>query len=353
MRTQSISKKAGRFSVLALALLVAFVIMPSVSHGAQNNKEFQITAASYIPPNYPYVGPGQGLFVDMVNKRCKGIVHINAYWGGTLLKGKQLLPGLQAGTADLILHTGAYLLGTYPIIGVQILPVWKNINTSFQGLKMGSPLAKLQNDILKKKNLYQLATAGMVPEFLWTRTKLVRKPADMKGLKIRVAGKVEAKVIQALGAAPVTMPSAELPQALQRGVVDGALMNPWTAQGRGIEEFCKYMLVMTLSCQTTPVYVLWDKWNSWPEDVRKALTDVARDWEPGYIGPNPDAILRDDQLKTEVIPFYEKKGMTAIYPTKEEARAFQQAVRPVIDWWVKQVGEDVGRKALKYTDFKY
>jgi hypothetical protein len=45
--------------------------------------------------------------------------------------------------------------------------------------------------------------------------------------------------------------------------------------------------------------------------------------------------------------------MKAVYPTKEEAKAFQKAIKPVVDWWVEQVGEDVGRKALKYTDFKY
>ena len=352
MRTQSISKKAGRFSVLALALLVAFVIMPSVSHGAQKHKEMKLTMASYIPPGYPYIYKGIKIFPDLVNERGKGIVQIDEYWGGTLLKGRQLLPGLRAGTADIINLTGAYLLGSFPIIGIQILPVWDGTATSYEGLKIGTPLADIQNEVLKKKNLYQFATAGMVPEFIWTRKKLVRTPADMKGLKIRAAGKVEAKVIRALGAVPVVMPSAELPQALQRGVVDGALMNPWTASGRGVEEFCKYMLVLTLSCQTTPYYVLWDKWNSWPEDVRKVLIDAAKEWEPKYIAKK-GSCLNDAQLQEELLPFYAKKGMKAIYPTKEEAMAFQKAVRPVVDWWVKQVGEDVGRKALKYTDFKY
>jgi TRAP-type C4-dicarboxylate transport system substrate-binding protein len=347
------SKRAGRFSVLALAVLVAFVIMPVVSYGGQKtHKEMKLTMAAYIPVGYPYIYKGTKIFPDLVNESGKGIVRIDEYWGGTLLKGKQLLPGLQAGTADIINLTGAYLLGTFPIVGVQILPVWDNVASSYEGLKIGNPLAELQNDILKEKNLYQLATAGMAPEFLWTRKKLVRKPADMKGLKIRCAGKVEAKVLQALGAAPVVMPSAELPQALQRGVVDGALMNPWSASGRGIEEFCKYMLVLPLSSQTTPYFVLWDKWNSWPEDVRKVLTDVAKEWEGKYCALK-GAVIYDAQLQEELIPFYKKKGMEAIYPTKEEARAFQQVVRPVVDWWVKQVGEDVGKKALTYTDYKY
>ena len=349
--TKSISKKAGRFSALALALLVAFVIMPSASYGAQKHKEMKLIIASYAPVGYPCVYPGQQLFVDMVNKNGEGIVQLNMYWGGTLLKGDQLLPGLQAGTADIIFQTAAYLLGSCPVIGIQILPVWDSVASSYEGLKIGAPLADIQNEVLKKKNLYQLATSGCVPEFLWTRKKLVRTPADMKGLKIRVAGKVEAKVIQALGGAPVTLPSAELPQALQRGVVDGALINPWTAMGRGTEEFCEYMMTYPFTFQSTPIYVLWDKWNSWPEDVRKVLMDTAKEWEGKYVA-GKGSIVGDAPLESVIMPFYEKKGMKTILLNKSETEAFDKAIRPIIDWWVEQVGEDVGRKALKYTDLK-
>jgi len=350
MMNGSISKKV---SVLFLVLLVAFVVMAPVSYGAPKaHKEMKLTMATYFPVGYPYLYEGVKIFLDLVNEKGKGIVQINAYWGGTLLGAAELLPGLQAGTADIINQGGAYLLGSFPIIGIQILPVWDSVASSHEGLKIGTPLADIQNEVLKKKNLYQLGNPGMVPEFLWTRKKLVRTPEDMKGLKIRVAGKVEAKIIQVLGGVPVTLPSAELPQALQRGVVDGALQNPWTASGRGTEEFCKYMLVLPLSGQTTPYYVLWDKWNSWPEDVRKVLADAAKEWEGKYIGME-GAVIKDAQLERDVIPFYAKKGMKAVYPTKEEAKAFQKAIKPVVDWWVEQVGEDVGRKALKYTDFKY
>jgi len=350
MMNKSISKKAGRFSALVIALLVAFVIMPSASYGAQKHKEMKLIMASYFPVGYPYAYKALEIFPDLVNERGKGIVQIDAYWGGTLLKSEQILPGLQAGTADIVNQIGAAFLGSLPILGIQILPVWDNVASSYEGVKIGTPLADIQNEVLKKKNIYQLAPTGGIPEFLWTRKKLVRTPEDMKGLKIRVAGKVEAKVIQALGAVPVTLPSAEVPQALQRGVVDGVVMNPWTASGRGVEEFCKYQLVLPLSFQTVAYYVLWDKWNSWPEDVRKVLTDVAKEWGGKAIAPG--GVINDEQLEKEVIPFYEKKGMKSIYPTKEEAAAFQQAIRPVVDWWVEQVGEDVGRKALKYTDLK-
>jgi TRAP-type C4-dicarboxylate transport system substrate-binding protein len=56
--------------------------------------------------------------------------------------------------------------------------------------------------------------------------KLVRRPADLAGLKIRVPGPTGNAVVEALGATPVTMPVPDLPQALTTHAVDGALI-PW------------------------------------------------------------------------------------------------------------------------------
>ena len=213
---------------------------------------------------------------------------------------------------------------------------------------MGTPLAKLQNDVLKKKDIFQIAAGATVPEFIWTRNKLVRSPKDLKGLKIRVAGKVEAIAIKTLGAIPVTLPSAELPQALQRGVVDGALMNPWSSTGRGVEEFCKYMLIFSISNQSTPIYVKASTWKAWPDNVKKVLSDAAADWEKNML----HLITVKNPLKEKIIPFYEKSGIKAVFPTTDEAKAFDEALRPVLAWWVKQTGADVGNKALELAGAK-
>lgn len=283
-------KKRTILIILMVFIWAVSLTLPAVCAA---DKEMELRMASYIPVGYPYIYQGQKIFVDMVNEKGKGIVQINMYWSGSLLKAKALVPGLQAGTTDMIFHTSAYLLGSYPI-------------------------------------------TGMLPEFLWTKNKLVRNPKDVKGLKIRVAGKVEAKVIQALGGLPVTLPSAELSQALQRGVVDGALIVPWTAKARGVEEFCKYLLMMPLTCNTTPIYIMLDKWNSWPENVRKILKECAVEWEIQYLSGDPNAHIHDSQLQTDLIPFYQKKGMKAVFITEEERKAFVDATKPVINWWVKQ-----------------
>src|SRR5690606_36786009 len=44
--------------------------------------------------------------------------------------------------------------------------------------------------------------------------KLVRRPDDTQGSKLRVSGSTGNSVVEAMGATPVTMPAPDLPQAL-------------------------------------------------------------------------------------------------------------------------------------------
>ena len=158
----------------------------------------------------------------------------------------------------------------------------------------------------------QLSATGIIFEFLWTRRIIVQSPEDMQGLKIRVPGLIQAKIIQSLGAIPVALPSAELPQALQRGVVDGAIMNPWTAQGRGVEEYCKYMLVYPICGISNSLYVMRDTWDSWPLDVRMIIKTAVGEYEKMAFGSS-SAKINDQQLASEIIPFYESRGIQAVY----------------------------------------
>jgi len=338
------SNTIKKFSLLGL-VFITLLIVPLFGSSAFG-KEMKMKMATYIPVNYPLVWQTQNFFVEQVNKTGKEIVQIDMFWGGTLLDGKQILSGLRAGTADIVFQTTAYFLGSFPVLGIQNLPIWPDIEYSHDKLKIGSPLYNLQNEVLKEKNMRQLAVGGTVIEYLWTRNKKVEKPSDLKGLKIRVAGKLEAIAIQMLGGTPLSMASAEVPMALQRGTIDGVLINPWTARGRGVEEHCKYMLLYPLTSQSTPIYMLADKWDKLPNNVKKVLNDAAMEWESYMVR----IVSEEANLEKQILPYYRKVGMEMVYPNKEQTTAFKQALEPLVKWWVKEVGDEVGVKASKHIN---
>jgi len=331
------------------SLVLGMLITCPWAFAEKKHKEMKLIMATNIPPSLKHIYKGQKTFVDMVNERGKGVVQINMYWSGSLLKGKQLLPGLQAGTVDMIWLSSAYVASTSPILGLHALPLWKSIEDSYEDLKIGSDLARLQNEELKKKNLMQVLTGGVLPEYIYTRKRHIKTVKDMKGLKLRVVGKVDAKIVQALGGFPVSIPAGEHSQALQRGVVDGSLVTPWATEGRGLAEHCKYLMIYPIANVNASMFVLHNRWEGLPEDVKKILMDCAVESERLFVGP-AGAASNDAQLNDTLLPLCKEKGMTATYLTTENALEFDKAVHKVIDWWIKEVGAEVGNKALGYIE---
>jgi len=334
---------------LTILFFISAIIVPP-SYGAKKTKEIELTFSSFAPVGYPYLYDINKLFVDMVNKRGKGIVRLNSYYGGTLLRGDQALPGLQAGTADMIFVVCGRAAGVLPVLGLWNIPVWDSMASASEALKFGSPAMKIINEHIARKNFYMLPTGNAI-EYIFTK-KIVRTVPDLKGLKIRASGKAEGRAIQALGATPVVMPSSDIPQSLQRNIIDGVLISPHTAQGRKIEEFTKSLLIYPVAFQGGGILFAKDKWDRLPENVRKVFTDVAKEWDGKAIGHSEEAILSESQIKTTLVPIYEKAGLKVIYPSAEEVNAFKKALEPVAKWWAKKVGKDVSDELLKYTDYK-
>ncbi|MDY7033669.1 MAG: TRAP transporter substrate-binding protein [Thermodesulfobacteriota bacterium] len=305
-------------------------------------KELKFIFAHYAPPSYKDLYPCLTAFVDYINEHGKGRVHIEAYGSGTLLKAKELLPGLMQGTADIIGHCDAYLMGTYPILGISELPfLYPDMETSYEKLKIGSPLYPLVNQELAKKNLFMLAPWPILPEYIWTKDKPIRKPGDLKGLRIRVAGRIEAKVIKALGGAPTSLSSAELYEALQRGTVDGVMCTPTTIPGRGVQKTVNYVTKSNFASYSAQLYMRLDKWKSLPPDVRELFTEGAKVFGSGvfkYAVP---------YWNEETWPAIKKGGVKEIELSQEEEEEFKKRLKPVWDWWTKQLPPGVGEKAIR------
>ena len=97
-------------------------------------------------------------------------------------------------------------------------------------------------------NAYESHLAGefpaTVPVALWTsepnvfimKEKVVRSPADVQGLKLRVAGATAGQVATAMGATPVQMPISQVYNALQTGLIDGVITGSSTLSDFKLDE---------------------------------------------------------------------------------------------------------------------
>jgi TRAP-type C4-dicarboxylate transport system substrate-binding protein len=195
--------------------------------------------------------------------------------------------------------------------------------------------------------------AGVQPLFLHVHAgqaihmvdKEVRKPDDLKGLKMRIPTRTGAWIIEALGASPVGMPVPDLPQALSKKVVDGAFI-PWEIiPPLKIQDVTDYQIEgpnrMRFGTTTFQVSMNQKRWDSLPADVKNAFTDQSGEaWvrEVGQIWTKSEDFG---------IGLATKAGNKHIVLTDAELAAFRTKLEPVVQRWINEVkGQGIDGAAL-------
>lgn len=114
------------------------------------------------------------------------------------------------------------------------------------------------------------------PNIMIMRDKEIRSPADLAGLKIRVAGATAADVATALGATPVQMPISEVYNSLQTGLIDGVFTGSSTLIDFKLDEVADALILGAPLGRLTFYTVMNEgKYDSLPDDQKAAIDAVA------------------------------------------------------------------------------
>ncbi|MBL0713202.1 MAG: TRAP transporter substrate-binding protein DctP [Desulfosarcina sp.] len=326
-------------------LITGFMMLPAASPDAGADEELKLVSATYLPPVYKGIFPAIPKFVEDVNKHGKGSVQIDLYHSGTLLKAKELLSGVQAGTADIIFQTDAYISGTYPILGAVQLPLLYNSEAErYEKNRLGTPTSDFLRKKLKEKGMALLAIGNVPTEYIWTVKKPVRTPGDMNGLRMRVSGKIDSKTATTFGSSPVRMPSAEAYMALKRGLVDGIMAYSGTIAGRRLDEILKYCTVGSFGNMHVLILTTQKRWESWPENVRKIMMEAARKYETN--------MYETTTKYTKNLFETRFKNIEVINLNNKEKDDFRNCLSQTYSWWIDTVGKSEGEEALKIVRAK-
>jgi tripartite ATP-independent transporter DctP family solute receptor len=231
-------------------------------------------------PENPY-GQGADHFAELVKERSKGEVIIQVYPSSQLGNQRDLVEGLTFGTVDMTL-TGTAVLGNFiPEVSVFDLPfLFRDIPHAYKAL-----------DIVGMELCKKGEARGMITLAIWengvrhmTNNKLpIRRPEDMKGLKMRVMEQpVYIELMKALDASPTPMAMSELYTALQKGVIDGQ-ENPLAhIATKRFYEVQKYLSLSGHTYAPEPMLIsaiAWKKLSKEQQElIRKAAEDT-RDWQ--------------------------------------------------------------------------
>jgi len=326
--------------LLTLLAAAGVVMAAGMTNAAEYTFKLHHLLSGKAPAHTKMLEP----WAKQVEKNSNGKVKIDLYPAMTLGgRPPELIQQARDGVVDIVWTVNGYTPGLFPRTEVMELPtVFKNDPVAANLALYDMFESDLRQEYTGVEVMFLHVHAGQA---IHMRTDAVHSPADLAGKKLRIPTRTGAWVIEALGASPVAMPVPELPPALQKGVVDGALI-PWEIiPPLKIQDQTKYQIegvnMERLGTTTFQVSMNAERWNGLPADIKKAFKDASgRDWwgEVGKIWRATD----DFGIGLAV-----KSGNTHITLSETETEAFRKAVAPVVDRWIKEVsGKGIDGEAL-------
>jgi TRAP-type transport system periplasmic protein len=304
------------------------------------------TGVTYLTPAYENSFPIIMGFVDQLKKH-PDLFKIDFFDSGTLVKADEQTAALRAGTIQFMFHTTSYITRTFPILGITGLPSLCNqLAVHGERLDMESPLWKLTNDVLAKDNTFMLTAGGGVeePEYIWSGANKVASLADLKGKRVRIVSYEAEEVLKAYGVAGARIPSSELYLAVQRGTVEATVANISTVVGRKLYEQVKNCYQLPVTAFAIAIFLMKDRWDKLPDKIKAAFWDAGKWFDKNYA-----MYLNKKYYPEKYWPKVEQAGVKIYKPTENELKDFEAKSQPVWAWWKKQVGEEVGQKAINFA----
>lgn len=214
---------------------------------------------------------------EEIGKRTNGRYEIQVFPASTLGKESEINQGLQLGTVDIVLTGASFAARSYPPLAISYFPFifrdaehqLKYANSEvFRELAAGYD--KASGNHIVALNYYGARHV--------TSNKVIAKPEDMKGLKIRVPDAPAYLAFpKALGANPTPIAFAEVYLALQNGTVE-AQENPLpTIEAKKFYEVQKNISLTGHIVDSLLTIVSGQLWNKLSEADRKIFTEVMRE----------------------------------------------------------------------------
>src|ERR1700716_1048911 len=254
-----------------------------------------------------------------IKKRTNGKYDIEVFPASQLGNENQINEGLGLGTVDMI-YTGVnFAAAIYKPLGITGAPfILRDFNhwKAYRDSKLFAELAKGYDD----KTKHRIVAITYYGQRHVTANKMIMKPEDMKGMKLRVPpAPLFLMFTKSVGANATPIAFAEVYLALQQGTVDGQENPLPTIMAKKFYEVQSHIMLtghITESLLTIVGSNVWAKLN---DDEKKVFNEVL----------SQAAVKATDQIRTseqKIADELRKLGKTVVQVDRE---AFRRAAIPL------------------------
>jgi TRAP-type transport system periplasmic protein len=271
-------------------------------------------------------------FAELVKAKTGGAIEISVYHSAQLGSDQQVMQGVRLGTLEMGSIGLPWVTSFAPEIGVLNLPYLFRDHAHAYAVLHGEIGQDLAKKYIEPHGLKVLGYVDVGFRILVNSKKVVNRPDDLKGLKIRTTGDpYHVGSWKAWGAMPVAMNIAEVYMALQTGTVDGEENGLLDIYAMKHYEVQKYVSLTNHAYTTGPLAVNMKVYQSLSPAEQKAFQDACKEavqYQQGLMRQQEEIALAD--LK--------KRGL--VVTDNPDREAFARMVGGVYDLYTKQHGTE-------------
>ena len=274
-------------------------------------------------------------FAKLVEEETGGNIHIEFYPNDEITGGNtnEAVRSLTDGAVDM----GAYVSGTMsmldPRLEIATIP-WTFTDFKQARRIIDTTGGEYYAKVLAEYGLVYLGSTHNGMRQLTSNRNPVRKPEDLKDMRIRVlGGEVYRKFFSALGAKPVPLGWSELNVALKQNVIDGQENGLFLMHAGHLNEIQKYMTVWNYLYENYLFVINRKTFEQLEPRTQALLRDKMKEaceWSRDYL-ENVEKRLRMQ---------FEADGLEIIELTPEELKVFQDKVKPLREELKARYGEE-------------
>jgi len=274
------------------------------------------------------------MFADEVKKATDGKLEVVVRPAGELpFRATEVVKATGVGQVQLASGYHGFVGGDIPAASIAGLPFL--VQTGEELEKVYPIIEKHTAPLFKKRGIKVLFWHTWPVQNIYGRGKPIRTIADFNGRKIRSTDGKQAEMLKQLGAASVSLTTAEVPVAMERGVAEGFMTASFNIIGSKWYEFTEWAWMGNVN-MGGPDYMLMNlkAYDQLPADVKAKLDEVAASFSPKMRAMNlGDEAASIEQLKTQHnIQFYT--------PPEEVMSELRTRMVPYWESWAKQHGAD-------------
>jgi TRAP-type C4-dicarboxylate transport system substrate-binding protein len=287
-------------------------------------------------------GRNMAFFKEKVEAYTDGRLKVTIYPNSQLGPITQEVSMVLSGTVEATYILGGILEGVDPAEAIWNVPFLVKVapgqGEHMRRIMYDETIHEILSRRLAKKGLKRLGHIPTLTGFMLVgnNARPVEKVEDMEGLRIRHPGGLMGELyINSLGASAMTVSGAEVPVALQQGVVDGLVTTP--VHYHDARWHTKYMSLPFYASYGLPFAANLRWWESLPADIQEIILNK--------VIPETQKFAYEAVIELENRYIKEMQAdpynVTISWVSPEEMERFTDKVRDVaIEHFVEVVGPD-------------